>query len=46
MQTLGRIDDGDEDVRRAIANKIIDLASIGERNPDVLCEQALKEIRG
>ena len=28
-----------------IATKIIDLAKAGERNPDILCEQALKEIR-
>ena len=29
----------------AVARKIIDLAKAGERNPDVLCEQALKDIR-
>jgi hypothetical protein len=40
------IGDSDEGVRRAIATKIIDLANTGERNADVLCEQALKEIRG
>jgi hypothetical protein len=33
-------------VKQAIATKIIDLAKSGERNPDILCEQALKEIRG
>jgi hypothetical protein len=33
-----------DDVRQAIANKIIDLAKTGERNPDLLCEGALKEI--
>ena len=35
----------DDDVKQAIARKIIDLAKAGERNPDVLCEQALKDIR-
>jgi hypothetical protein len=35
---------GDES-RQAIAEKIIELAKTGERNPDVLCEQALKDIR-
>ena len=28
-----------------IASKIIDLAKAGQRNPDILCEQALKDIR-
>jgi hypothetical protein len=40
-----RIGDCDDDVRHAIANKIIEQAKSGERNPDVLCERALKEIR-
>jgi hypothetical protein len=40
-----RIGDCDDGVKRAIATKIIDLAKAGERNPDILCEQALKEIR-
>jgi hypothetical protein len=40
-----RIGDCDEGVKQAIADKIIDLAKTGERNPDVLCEQALKDIR-
>jgi hypothetical protein len=31
-------------VRQAIANKIIGLAKTGERNPDLLCEHALKDI--
>jgi hypothetical protein len=35
----------DDDVKQEIARKIIDLAKAGERNPDVLCEQALKDIR-
>lgn len=34
-----------DDVRQAIATKVIDLARNGERHPDVLCELALKEIR-
>jgi hypothetical protein len=40
-----RIGDCDDQVKQAIANKIIDFAKAGERNPDVLCEQALKDIR-
>jgi hypothetical protein len=35
----------DDDVKQVIAEKIIELAKTGERNPDVLCEQALKDIR-
>ena len=41
-----RTEDSDDFVKQAIANKIIDLARAGERNPDLLCEQALKDIRG
>jgi hypothetical protein len=40
-----RIGDSDDGVKQAIATKIIDLAKAGERNPDTLCEQALKDIR-
>jgi hypothetical protein len=40
-----QIGDCDEWVKRAIADKIIDLAKAGERSPDILCEQALKDIR-
>jgi hypothetical protein len=40
-----RVGDCDDDVKQAIANKIIELAKTGERNPDLLCEHALKEIR-
>jgi hypothetical protein len=40
-----RTGDCDDVVRRAIAPKIVALAKAGERNPDVLCEQALREIR-
>ena len=40
-----RTGDCADDVKQAIANKIIDLAKTGERNPDLLCERALKDIR-
>jgi hypothetical protein len=30
---------------RLIAKKIIELAKAGERNPDLLCERALKDLR-
>ncbi len=40
-----RIGDSDDGVKQAIATKIIDLAKAGERNPDILCEPALKDIR-
>jgi hypothetical protein len=40
-----RIGDCDDDVKQAIANQIIELAKTGERNPDLLCERALKDIR-
>jgi hypothetical protein len=39
------IGDCADDVKQAIADKIIELAKTGERNPDLLCERALKEIR-
>jgi hypothetical protein len=37
--------DSEDDVKQAIANKMIDLAKAGERNPDILCEEVLKDIR-
>jgi hypothetical protein len=40
-----RTGDCDDGIRQAIAIKIIELAQAGERNPDVLCEQALVAIR-
>ena len=40
-----RTGDCDDGVREAIVIKIIELAKTGERNPDVLCERALKDIR-
>jgi hypothetical protein len=39
------IGDCDDDVRQAIATKIIALAKTGERNPDLLCERVLEDIR-
>jgi len=41
-----RTEGSDDFVKQAIAAKIIDLAKAGELNPDLLCEQALKGIRG
>jgi hypothetical protein len=40
-----RTGDCDDPVKQAIANKIIELAKTGERNPDLLCERALQDIR-
>jgi len=40
-----RTGDCDDDVKQAIANKIIALAKTGEHNPDLLCERALEDIR-
>jgi hypothetical protein len=40
-----RTGDRDGEVKRTIATKIIDLAKAGERNPDVLCEKVLQDIR-
>ena len=40
-----RVEGSDDFVKQAIAAKIIELAKAGECNPDVLCEQALKDIR-
>jgi hypothetical protein len=34
-----------DDVKQAIANKVIELAKADERNPDLLCERALEDIR-
>jgi hypothetical protein len=41
-----RTGDCADDVKQAIADKIIALAKAGERNPDVLCEKVLRDIRG
>jgi len=40
-----RTGDCDQGVKLAIATKLIALAKAGERNPDILCEEALKDIR-
>ena len=40
-----RTGDCADDVKQAIANKIIAFAKAGECNPDVLCEQVVKDIR-
>ena len=40
-----RIGDCDDDVKQAIATKLIELVKAGERNPDLLCERVLDEIR-
>jgi hypothetical protein len=40
-----RIGDCADNVRQAIAAKVIDLARKGEHNPDVLCEVVLQQIR-
>ena len=40
-----RTGDCDDDIKQAIATKLIALAKAGERNPDKLCEEALKDIR-
>jgi hypothetical protein len=38
----GECDDG---VQQAIVTKLIALAKAGEHNPDILCEEVLKDIR-
>jgi hypothetical protein len=40
-----RTRDCDDGVKQAIATKLIALAKTGERNPDILCEEVLKDIR-
>ena len=34
-----------DDLNRIVAQRIIELAKAGERNPDILCEKALKGLR-
>jgi hypothetical protein len=41
-----RTSDCADDVKQAVANKIIALAKAGECNPDRLCEQVVMEVRG
>jgi hypothetical protein len=40
-----RTGDCDDDIKQAIATKLIALVKAGGRNPDILCEEALKDIR-
>ena len=40
-----RLVDRDDPVVAIIAKKIIELAKAGERNPDLLCERALSDLR-
>ena len=40
-----RTGDSDDYVKQAIATKLIALFNAGERNPDRLCEEAVKDIR-
>ena len=40
-----RIGDCAEEVKQAIANKVIEFAKAGTRNPDLLCERVLEDIR-
>jgi hypothetical protein len=40
-----RVGDCDDGGKQAIATKLIELAKAGERNPDLLCERVLEEIR-
>jgi hypothetical protein len=37
--------DRDDPIIEIIAKKIIELAKAGERNPDLLCERALNDLR-
>jgi hypothetical protein len=40
-----RLTDRDDPVIAIVAKKIIELAKEGERNPDLLCERALNDLR-
>jgi hypothetical protein len=40
-----RTGDSDDDIKQAIAKKLIALVKADERNPDILCEETLKDIR-
>jgi hypothetical protein len=40
-----RTGDCHDDIKQAIATKLIALAKGGERNPDILCEEVVKDIR-
>ena len=40
-----RTGDCADDINQAIATKVMALLKAGERNPDTLCEEVLKDIR-
>jgi hypothetical protein len=40
-----RLADRDDPAVAMIANRIIELAKAGERNPDLLCERVLNDLR-
>ena len=40
------LSDRDEPAKEIVATRIIELAKAGERNPDLLCNDILKEFRG
>jgi hypothetical protein len=40
-----RLADRDDPAVAMIANRIIELAKAGERNPDLLCERVLSDLR-
>ena len=40
-----RTGDCADDIKQAIATKVIALLKAGERNPDTLCEEVLNDIR-
>ena len=40
-----RVNDRDDLAVKIIAKRIIELAKEGERNPDLLCERALRDLR-
>ena len=40
-----QIEASGDDVKQAIANKVTEFAKAGTRNPDLLCERVLEDIR-
>jgi hypothetical protein len=40
-----QVEGSGDDVKQAIANKVIEFAKTGTRNPDLLCERVLEDIR-
>jgi hypothetical protein len=41
-----QVEGSGDDVKQAIANKVIEFAKAGTRNPDLLCEPVLEDIAG